>query len=289
MKERSLISLFQVPEARRAAMVAEGLQALAEHVEALVTDARTLWDARRHRSAKIIDLLATEQAGAALILFDLVRAGKLRNDRPAKLCKRFYDHRTRAIYAAAYTAALVDLNEAQDFADLYRDDLCLDGPNDVDWILRNELDHERESAMYVDLVDFGEGSPAPRWETPRQYLYTEGTSVPYRPSRAVTVLLALNVIGLTSTAGVEATKAAWSSIDIESRRAIDWSEARALNKTVIAAHAAASSSPIAYRREVVNHWLFPLTTVDFTKQRVKRADLVKLRDKTLEAEYEYWL
>ncbi len=255
-------------------VLAEGLQALAEHVAVLNADTALLRESGRHRSAKIIELLADEQAATAMTLFDLVRTGKLPN--------AVYRHLTRAVYVAAYDAALADLSEAQRFADIYRDQRYLDGPNDVDWIMYNELEHHRESSMYVDLVSDSEDASKLVWESPRHSVYAEPTSLPHRTSHVVSVLLALDAVGLTSLAGVEATKATWtnwrkaSSLD-DPLREIRWSEARKINSEIVAAFPDAAIAPIEQRREVVKHWLFPLTTLDFTMRKVTASDLVEKR------------
>ena len=211
MEPRALVQLFNISGAARTPVIAEGLPAIAEHVAVLTADAALLRESGRHRSAKVIELLADEQAGLAMMLFDIVRAEKIANDRLAALQRRFYDHRARAIYVAAYEARLDDLVEAQRHVDSYRDRRYLDGPNDVDWIMYNELDHHRESSLYVDLVADSENRFELRWQSPRHSVYAETTSMSQRPSRAVTLLLALDAIGVTSLAGVEATKAAWTS------------------------------------------------------------------------------
>lgn len=214
MEPRALVQLFNISGAARTPVIAEGLPAIAEHVAVLTADAALLRESGRHRSAKVIELLADEQAGLAMMLFDIVRAEKIANDRLAALQRRFYDHRARAIYVAAYEARLDDLVEAQRHVDSYRDRRYLDGPNDVDWIMYNELDHHRESSLYVDLVADSENRFELRWQSPRHSVYAETTSMSQRPSRAVTLLLALDAIGVTSLAGVEAPSPArrtWTS------------------------------------------------------------------------------
>ena len=51
--------------------------------------------------------------------------------------------------------------------DILRREFYLDGPNDVDWIFRNQILDSRESRLYVDLIADEEGrltwtSPADR-------------------------------------------------------------------------------------------------------------------------------
>jgi hypothetical protein len=44
------------------------------------------------------------------------------------------------------------LAELQEYVDNHREEFYLDGPNDVDWIFRNEVLEGREGALYVDYV-----------------------------------------------------------------------------------------------------------------------------------------
>ena len=282
MEPRALVQLFNLSGAARTPVIAEGLPAIAEHVAVLTADAALLRESGRHRSAKVIELLADEQAGLAMMLFDIVRAEKIPNDRLAALQRRFYDHRARAIYVAAYEARLDDLVEAQRHVDSYRDRRYPDGPNDVDWIMYNELDHHRESSLYVDLVADSENRFELRWQSPRHSVYAETTSMSQRPSRAVTLLLALDAIGVTSLAGVEATKAAWTSwwearALEETPREIRWKDARAINSEIVTAFLDTSTAPTEQHRVAVNYWLFPLTTLDFKVREVTANTLIEKR------------
>ena len=47
-----------------------------------------------------------------------------------------------------------------------REEFYLDGPNDVDWILPNQILHSRESNMYVDYVKSGDTRT---WLVPSKY------------------------------------------------------------------------------------------------------------------------
>lgn len=282
MKEKSLGSIASLSPPERTVVVSEGLRMLAEHVEVLTDDAKSLWEGKRYRSAKVIEHLAAEQAGAFLILFDLMRAGaSLTTMRRKELITRFYNHRARAMYVEAYGSELSGIDEAQKFIDLYRDDLSLDGPNDIDWILRNELDHNRESAMYVDLVNY-EGSL--RWESPKMYEY-EPISRKYSPPRAVSVVLALHAAGLADCSGVQATVDVWASIDVERKRQMSWAEAAAANHEVLARLVSDKSSGLF--SSIEDSWVFPLTTVDMSRRKVAPDHLRKLQQDTIAAEFGY--
>lgn len=294
MKERALIGLFRVPERDRAPLIAEGLQLLAEHVQVLAADAQMLWEAQRYRSAQVITHLADEQAGAALMLYDLVRVGAIAPDRRKTLRHRFYDHRARSLYVAAYDAALATLDEAQGFADLYRDDLLLDGPNDVDWIVRNELDYDREATLYVDLIDYGEGQdPDLRWHSPKDYCDAPVLGrFPFRTSAAVRVVLAMSSLGLLSTAGVETTRTVWNTLELEEHpRNLHWADAVDLNEQVLRDHTGSQRSHRSeddldkLGRYLIRHWVFPLTTLTMDKRQIKPAELRSVREDTLAREW----
>lgn len=48
----------------------------------------------------------------------------------------------------------MDLTEAKRHVDRERRTLYLDGPNDIDWIFRNDITQRREEAMYLDYVAY---------------------------------------------------------------------------------------------------------------------------------------
>lgn len=80
--------------------------------------------------------------------------------------KRCADHIAKGIYARVADIRPADFAELVRYVDLLRRNYYLDGPNDVDWLFRNEIMAEREERLYVDYVETDEGD---MWISPRRY------------------------------------------------------------------------------------------------------------------------
>jgi hypothetical protein len=80
----------------------------------------------------------------------------------------------------------------------------LDGPNDVDWIFRNEIEAYREDRLYVDFVETDEGdewlSPA-HWDD--EFNITSG---------AVRLMAALHLSGFSTTLALSVVADAWEGL-----------------------------------------------------------------------------
>lgn len=158
MEARALGRLLQTAKDRRLDMIGPGIAALVEHVRTLRADVVLLVAQERHRSARILDNLVDEEAAKVLILLDLVRHGVADDEVVTQQVRHFYDHVARGIYAAVSVGAPASFREQRERAEALRVSLYLDGPNDVDWIFRNEIEAGREDAMYVDYVVTDEGT-----------------------------------------------------------------------------------------------------------------------------------
>jgi hypothetical protein len=77
------------------------------------------------------------------------------------------------------------------YVDLLRRNYYLDGPNDVDWLFRNEIMAEREERLYVDYVETDDGD---MWISPRRY---DGIGPRYA-SGAVELVGALSRAGMSN-------------------------------------------------------------------------------------------
>lgn len=108
---------------------------------------------------------------------DAVRCPRKPDDRFAKQLSRFNDHLAKGLYAYAYWLCPATLEELQTYIDRHRKEFYLDGPNDVDWISRNDVIQKREGALYIDYVDHGDEK---RWYDPS--FVAAGLSVIYPPS-----------------------------------------------------------------------------------------------------------
>ena len=98
---------------------------------------------------------------------------------------------------------LADLDELLRYLALFRRRYYLDGPNDFDWILRNEITQEREGAIDVDLVSL-EGRL--EWASPSSWELLDWADLPVRGEQ---VVKSLTAIGAATPKGLAVTAEVW--------------------------------------------------------------------------------
>ncbi|MFD4620344.1 AbiV family abortive infection protein [Streptomyces sp. NPDC058475] len=275
MKPRDLVAVLNVPKAERLALIAEGLELLAEHVSTLRDDLIHLQEAGRSRGAAVIDGLASEEAAKMLILLDVVRMGWSDTVAVRGQLRNFYNHLARGIYARLIAGRPADLAEVRRYAESLRRELYLDGPNDVDWIFRNSVEADREESLYVDYVT-SEGDSA--WITPARLSDLKLSSW---PSMVVDLALALHRLGCTSEKGLEIIAKEWDGFSLDDDT--HWVNVEAINKRILnKLHAAGLFSDDltqANMRLALEQWIFPLGGVDLSPIKVTKTELLAERER----------
>lgn len=277
MKARALAELLRLPAEKRLPVVAEGLALLVDHVAELRGDLEAALAARRMRSATVLLAFTREEASKVLILLDLVRMGWSDDAAVRQQLKRFYSHLARGLYYYAYDINPADFREVRDAVDRERRSHYLDGPNDTDWIFRNEFEERREEGLYVDYVVTDEG---PRWVTPldRDRLPVWGVG------RTLDLVPALARAGLTTVPGLRLVTEVWTEATVVD--ATHWQEVRARNFEVLRRAAAAGlTTPDLTGAEVENlleGWGFPLTDLDLSRIQVPEAELRRQQAEALD-------
>ncbi|MGA5035513.1 hypothetical protein ACPCA8_00485 [Streptomyces capoamus] len=275
MKPRDLVAILNVPKAERLALIAEGLELLAEHVSTLRDDLMHLQEAGRSRGAAVIDGLASEEAAKMLILLDVVRMGWSDTAAVRGKLRNFYSHLARGIYARLVAGRPADLAEVRRYAEFLRRELYLDGPNDVDWIFRNSVEADREESLYVGYVT-SEGDSA--WITPARLSDLQLHSW---PSMVVDLALALHRLGCTSEKGLEIIAKEWDRFPLDDDT--HWVKVQAINKRVLSnLHAAGLCGDDLTRADIrlaLEQWIFPLGGVDLSLIRVTKTELLAERER----------
>lgn len=90
-------------------------------------------------ACRVLATIAEEEASKVLILLDAVRCPRLPSDRLSNQVGRFNDHFAKGLYARSCWYRPTTLGQLQEYINHDRDQFYLDGPNDVDWIFRNEI------------------------------------------------------------------------------------------------------------------------------------------------------
>jgi len=161
-----------------------------------------------------------------------------------------------------------DFREVCARVDWLRQSHYLDGPNDVDWIFRNQLIAEREDSLYVDYVHEEEGD---RWSTPAT---DEG--VHFGAETSVQDLVgSIHRTGCTSRAGLEVVAAAWTGQPIDDDT--HWQKVAAVNRSIVEelaerGHALTNATTDDARR-VIGQWHFPLADIDLKEIEVPLSHL----------------
>lgn len=268
---RGLKQLAQLTAARRLEVIADGLALIVENARSLRDDAAYLYDGGRVRAAEIMVGLADEEAAKVLILLDLVRVGVSDREMVKQQTTRFYEHLARCIYAEMAHMAPASFSEIEKLVNLERRSHYLDGPNDVDWIFRNQLISEREQRLYVDCVVDEDG---PRWSSPRRF-----ESMGFGPlTEAPNLVVALEETRCTSLAGLKICAEEWDGVEID--HDTHWQVVAKINRTILdrlRQHDPAFEADGQDRRRVLDHWTFPLTGLDLRMDPVVRAELLDQR------------
>ena len=139
--------------------------------------------------------------------------------------------------------------------DVLRTSHYLDGPNDIDWIFRNEIEARREELLYVDYVSSDDGD---RWQSAQQWdIVGIGP-----PSTAVELVGAMHRTGFSTPAGLQIVTDVWNRF--VPKPETPWSDVRL--RSVETLERLTSEIDVAPRegdlRRIITSWTFPLWNVD---------------------------
>lgn len=163
MRPRAMAKLAACPVTVLVETLSEGLALIAEHVAAL--ESAIAQPSVRQASAAT-RVVSEEEAGKYLVLLDVVRCARASGHTKSKQLKRANNHLAKGIYARAAEIRPATFGELLDYVETLRRSDYLDGPNDVDWIFRNEIEARREEQLYVDFVETDDGDV---WQSPRTW------------------------------------------------------------------------------------------------------------------------
>ena len=95
--------------------VAEGLALVVKHGDHLWNAAKTLYDSGQHHAARILALIAEEEAAKYLILIDAIRCPRLPQKRRACQLGRFNNHLAKGLYAESTQMRPSNLRQLQEY------------------------------------------------------------------------------------------------------------------------------------------------------------------------------
>lgn len=247
--------------------LAEGLSLVAEHVAALEQIAGRQEGPAAARAVEVLHVVSDEEAGKFLILLDVARCAEAESALKADQLRKASNHIAKGVYQRAVDIRPADFAELLRFAKGLRASHYLDGPNDVDWIFRNEIEAEREEKLYVDYVSTDDGDS---WYSPRRY----DDLGPDYASGAAELVLAMSRAGFCSTEVLTTIAEVWR--DFRPEPETQWSDCRELNRATLERIPADVVDPELSDEDVsriLNTWTFPMYDVDLRKIDVKLDDL----------------
>ena len=269
MRMIAIKDLCQLPEAAFVGEVARGIKHLYRHGMRLFSEADTIHE-RAPRAHKIIEAVASEEYAKILILVDALRISRAEGDVRARQLGYFNDHLAKGIYVQYCWTRPASFKEVREFVERERPEFYRDGPNDYDWVFRNEILRRREQEMYVDYVETEEDHA---WWTPERVSPVEGIPrlPPMRP--AIRRLVeALETVGMLQEPALGEVRRYWQDVSIED--ATQWQDIREHNQhTLGILMDKGLVRDQSFCERVVNRWPFPLYTLELSLVKNHPRDL----------------
>ena len=119
MRARAIKALTGLGDPGFFSAIAEGLGLVAKHGDHLWNAAKTLDDTGQHHAARVLALIAEEEAAKYLILIDAIRCPRLPQKRWACQLGRFNDHLAKGLYAEAAWMRPSNLRQLHEYLNPY--------------------------------------------------------------------------------------------------------------------------------------------------------------------------
>ena len=268
MRVRAIKDLSRLSDPRLFEEIACGLDLVMKNVARLVAGAATLRESNQVHAGRVLSALADEEAAKYLILLDAVRCPRKPPHLLPGQLSRFNEHLAKGLYARASGYRPVRLKDLQDYIDHDRDSHYLDGPNDVDYIMRNEIIQGREGLLYVDYVQYDEDY---HWTDPSRF---EDMLAVLPESHSGQVARSLHSSGLGGPEALATIASVWRSATIDADTHIQaiW-KLNHQTLTALEAKALLKAQPQDVYAWIVQNWQFPMYGLDLSEIRVELDDL----------------
>lgn len=286
MKAKAIGDLVQLKDADLFAAVSEGLGHIHHNMRELEKDARLLHKQKRERTHRVVLGVAEEEAAKFLILLDAIRCPRNPQDQFARQLRRFNDHLAKGLYAKACSWALANFGNLVDYTACERPSLYLDGPNDVDFMYRNQVVDSRERRLYVDYIYVDEDA-GHIWDYPELRSHWDlGVRLPYCRPKVISIVDALHKLGATSPEALSLVAEIWRSR--RWKREDTWRDLAELNLRTL--RELNEAGLLAQRADddtvsnddtvstVVEGWIFPMHTVELSMIEVKPGELRQVQE-----------
>jgi hypothetical protein len=251
-------AMRDMSQSARLDFITEGLPIILSSARGFWSGAEKLTD--NPREASVLEGFAEEESAKALILLDLVRCPSSKVDgRIGRIIKNFYSHLARLIYAKAQSWRPVNVAQLQEYVDSERQGHYLEGGMS-EFIMPNWAIYSRESTLYADIEQHEDGAPV--WSDPTRF---SDIGMRIRPF-ALTLVEALDAVGVFSRAGLEATNSIWGTVDFladeHSGQVRDLTSQ--LGKRLDAEGLVTEAATDEHARWFYQFWQMPMYNLDFT-------------------------
>jgi AbiV family abortive infection protein len=253
--------------------VSEGLSLVADNALQVNLDARTLIEGKRMRGARVLTIIAEEEAAKFLILLDAVRCPKAPQSRLSIHLRKYYSHLAKGIYSAYCLRKPWNFANVKEWIERDSREYYLDGPNDMDWIFRNDIIQSREDTIYVNYV---ESDGTHYWQRPEQL--DECTLDPDTSPASIGLITALRDAGCTKPESLKLIARHWRTVPITDD--LEWHAVQAVNAAIIEEMNSCSllnDQPSSVYSKIVNGWSFPLYDLELKEIKVEKARLEEIR------------
>ncbi|MCX6642374.1 MAG: hypothetical protein NTV15_03175 [Candidatus Bathyarchaeota archaeon] len=282
---RQILRLEQMTESSKREAASYGLAKIAENVRSLLSEVNHI-ENTAPRASTILTHIAAEEAGKGFMIVDYMRPYRnVSLEMRSRHLKNVYSHLSRGIYVKYYESRPDTFREVQSIVKGYRVSHYLDGPNDVDWILRNEIEEERERELYVDLVSDEEGikwhSPTDWWKRYSMVRDLTEFAAPRPPICALFLLM--QEVGLFSEKALAIMAKTWKDVSVSSTTR--WGDYLIVNQAFIKECKAKVSFTSGTTSEtldrITDEFLYPLCGLDLQVVQVTADELQERRERRL--------
>ncbi|WP_234754810.1 hypothetical protein [Arthrobacter ramosus] len=286
VRPRRLSAIVNMNGPDRLNVIGEGLALLGERVVTLAESVERLEQSKEISGAAALNVICTEEAAKVLILLDMARIPHPQAVLNAA-CGYFYDHLARSIYARVHSGNPDHFGEIIRYVESMRASHYLDGPTGADWIFRNDLQRERDTALYVDYEEL----------EPGKFSWTGGHLEYLTAHQPITdLVLAMKASGMLTKAGATVVSDTWKGRKFEA--STRWEVCRDLNGTILNKLFADDQQTVdpadldhfraarlAAGKIVTRQWTFPLLHLDLTIENITKEEIEKAQADS----YEKWL
>lgn len=261
MKTKAIKNLCKLSDIDLFNELSKGFEYIIQNVNKIENDSKYLYDKDRYRGARVLRIMAEEEAAKYLILLDAVRCPRNGKNFSRQL-NRIYEHLSKGIYTEYCGMKPMYFHEILKWIEIAREKYYLDGPMDVDWIFHNEIIQKREEAIYVDYV---ENDNKNIWLTPLRYEKLGKFTVMTPISSSINLVNQLHIIGLTKPESLKIIAEVWRPVEIHDE--FSWPSLRELNHHTIKeldnCNQLVEQDKNIYR-QIIEEWQYPLHSIDLS-------------------------